>query len=137
MSTSTPPCTKGSMRWASMCMSMGALPRCSPLTITMPANASAKPLSPAAGDQGALLERRHPAVKHKDRPDAMEQQAADSLEEACEVCVGQHLAICAPASFHELVDPDRSICSNRLAPLNGCSIALASGRWLASCVPGG
>lgn len=64
---------------------------------------------PAAGGEGAALERRRGAIEDEYGADAEEEELADTAEEPEEVRVPDHLAAVVPHRPHELHHPDARV----------------------------
>lgn len=64
---------------------------------------------PAAGGEGAALERRSGPVEDEDGADAEEEELADAAEEPEEVGVADHLPAVVPHRPHELHHPDARV----------------------------
>jgi len=59
----------------------------------------------AAGNDGAVLEGRGPAVEDEDRLGAEEQKLANATEEAQQMGVANHFALLVAHRFHKLHHP--------------------------------
>jgi len=65
----------------------------------------------AAGNDGAALEGRGPAVEDKDRLGAEEQKLANASEKAKQMGVANHFTLLVAHRFHKLHHPYARICN--------------------------